>query len=478
MRRSWFAPVLLALVVVLGLVSGSIAFATSGPTAATTATATAGHNEDIHSDNIKMLTRKPIRVGKGINGQGSDMAFAGKRAYAGSYQGTALYKIIAPRNGHLKQIGFHQCPGSQGDISVWGTFVFVSIDAPGSNNQENATCNNTKATGFKTAEKSTGLEGIRVVDYSNPKQPKQVAFVSTKCGSHTHTLVPDGETVYMYVEAYPISQTGDCNQVTGHGEVDILSFPANDPSKLKIAGALDVSRGPLPNDPPIGCHDLQAWPERDIVIAACITEAQVWNIENPAKPEILARITNPEVQIWHSAAFTWDGKYAIISDEYGGAAGGGGCAGDKDSMIGAMWFYNIEDPSNPSLEGHYSLPRVPPPPHTQDESAFYRCTTHIYTILPMKNGKYIAVSSYYRGGISAVDFSDPADPQEIGYYLQYPNGVLPDTWSAYWYNGKVYTNDHLSGLGVGVFRVKGLRHRQVHFYAGGLNPQTQVARFK
>lgn len=433
-----------------------------------------GHNEDIHSDNVKMLQRRLIVVDKDVHGQGSDMAFKGRLAYAGSFQGTALYKILSKRNGYLKQIGFHPCPGSQGDISVWGAFVFVSIDAPGSNNVENAVCNNTPATGFKEAETSTGLEGIRVVDYSDPKQPKQVAFVATKCGSHTHTLAPAGDTVYMYVEAYPLNQTADCNAAAGHGEVDILKFPANDPSKLEIAGALDVSRTPVPNDTPIGCHDLQAWPERDIVIAACITEAQVWNIENPAKPEILSRITNPDVQVWHSAAFTWDGKFAIISDEYGGAAGGGGCAADKDSTIGAMWFYNIEDPANPSLEGHYSLPRIPPGPDSQQESAAYRCTTHIYTILPMKTDKYIAVSSYYRGGISAVDFTDPANPEEIGYYLMYPGGVLPDTWSAYWYNGRVYTNDHVSGLGVGVFKIKGLAKRQVLYYGGTLNPQTQV----
>ena len=458
------ARTLLSVIVVLAFGGGSMGAVPAG----------AGHNEDIHSDNVKMLVRRPIKIDKGVFAKGSDMAFKGKRAYAGSYQGTALYKILSKRKGTLKQIGFHPCPGEQGDVSVWGTYVFVSIDAPGSNNVENAICNNTPATGFKEAEKSTGLEGIRVVDYSNPKQPKQVAFVATKCGSHTHTLAPAGNTVYMYVEAYPIAQTTDCNAPTGHGEVDILKFPANDPSKLEIAGALDVTQTPLPNDAPVGCHDLQAWPERDIVIAACITEAQVWNIENPAEPEILARITNPDVQIFHSAAFTWDGKYAIISDEYGGAAGGGGCAGDKDSTIGAMWFYNIEDPANPVLAGNYSLPRIPPGPGGEGEASSYRCTTHIYTILPMKNNKYIAVSSYYRGGISAVDFTDPANPEEIGHYLMYPGGVLPDTWSAYWYNGRVYTNDHASVLGVGVFKIKGLAKKQVLYYRGTLNPQTQI----
>ena len=82
--------------------------------------AQAGHNEDLHSDNMKQLVRRPIKVGKGLFGQGSDLAFDGKRVYAGSYQGTALYKIVSKKKGYLKQIGFHQCPGSQGDVSFVG----------------------------------------------------------------------------------------------------------------------------------------------------------------------------------------------------------------------------------------------------------------------------------------------------------------------------------------------------------------------
>lgn len=437
----------------------------------------AEHNDDLHSNNVKLVTRLPIKVGKDVAGQGSDLAFVGKRIYAGSFQGTALYKIVSKRKGYLKQIGIHNCPGGQGDVSVVGTTVFVSIDSPTSNTGNDPRCNNTKATGFNPSDSSVSREGIRIVDFSKPKAPKQIGFVATKCGSHTTTLVPDGATTYMYVESYPLNQATDCNAAEGHGAISIMSFPTDQPEKLKFEKFFDVTPTPLPQDAPIGCHDLQAWPERDIVIAACITESQVWDISDPANPKILARITNPDIQVHHSAAFTWDGKYAIISDEYGGAEGGG-CTGDQSSTVGAMWFYNIEDPTNPVNVGHYSLPRVPPADDEQ-EAARLRCTTHLYSILPMKDeSKYIAVSSYYAGGISAVDFSDPANPQEIGYYLMQPGGINPDTWSAYWYNGKVYTNDYSSSLGVTVFRVKGLGKKQVRYYRGGLNPQTQIASFR
>ena len=92
--------------------------------------ATADHNADDHSKNVKQLTREPIRVGKKLFAQGSDLAFKGKLAIAGTYQGTALFKIL-PRAPFIDQIGFHACPGSQGDVSVSGNLAFVSIDSAG-----------------------------------------------------------------------------------------------------------------------------------------------------------------------------------------------------------------------------------------------------------------------------------------------------------------------------------------------------------
>jgi hypothetical protein len=82
------------------------------------------------------------------------------------------------------------------------------------------------------------------------------------------------------------------------------------------------------------------------------------------------------------------------------------------------------------------------------------------------------------GGISVVDFTDPADPQELGFYLQQPGGINPDSWAGYWYNGRIYTNDHESQLGVTAFKMKGLGKRKIRYYRGGLNPQTQIASFR
>jgi hypothetical protein len=162
--------------------------------------AAADHNADDHSKNLRQLNRQPIRIDKDVFAQGSDLAFQRKLVVAGTYQGTAFYRILK-RKPFLRQIGFHACPGSQGDVSVWGRFVFVSIDSATSNGRRSSVCNNTKT---NLSNNSVDKEGLRIVDISQPRHPRQVGFVETDCGSHTHTLVPDSGNLFVYIESYPL----------------------------------------------------------------------------------------------------------------------------------------------------------------------------------------------------------------------------------------------------------------------------------
>ncbi|MDQ4095539.1 MAG: hypothetical protein M3174_04950 [Actinomycetota bacterium] len=439
--------------------------------------AVANHNADDHSKNVEQLAQKPTKISKGLFAQGSDLAFQRKLLVAGTYQGTGFYKILKKKP-YIRQIGFHACPGSQGDVSVWGDLVFVSIDSPSSNNGGGNNCNNTKALGPDDTvnETSAGLEGVRIVDISNPSQPRQVGFVQTDCGSHTHTLVPDGRQLFIYVESYPLgaNQLPPCSVAT-HRKISVIKVNKKNPQKSDVVSTPSV-------DPAIGCHDVTVFPKRDLAAAACISESQIWDIEDPKNPEILAHVEHPPgMTISHSSGFTWDGKKVIFSEEYAGAAGGGGCTGDEDSNVGAMFFYDISGPNgpeSPTLEGWHSLPRVPPF-HEDEVSRTVRCTTHNYNILPTKKStRYVAVSSYYMGGLSIVNFTNPENPREVGHYLPKKGGVLPDMWSAYWYNGRIYTNEHESRKGVSVFKAKNFGKHSIRYFKGRLNPQTQIPSFK
>jgi hypothetical protein len=466
-----------------GELSSDLAFFAPPPTALEQASGTASLGEgsglgapddttgDFHTSNFRKLGRAPIKIdseGEEL-AQGTDLAFRRNLLVAGAYEGTGLFRIR--RNGLPRQIAFHDCPGSQGDVTIVGEAVFVSVDSRASNAEETRRCNNTPTT---EGESSVEAEGLRIVDISNPRRPKQSGFVETECGSHTQTLIPGERVSHIYVDSYPLTPDPECTELDHpEGEFSVVRVPNAHPERAKVVAEPRILPASGATDS-VGCHDTGVLPGRDLAVASCLGAWVLLDISNPVKPRRLAYVQNELIELDHSAQLTWDGKYAVIGDEHAGAAGGGGCSPDQSSPIGAMWFYDITDRRNPELKGSYSLPRVPPVDSPEEVERF-RCTTHNYMVLPMRDrDRYVAVSPYYSGGLSVVDFSDPGSPEEIGYYLPQVEGANPDMWSGYWYRGLIYTNEHASQLGVSTFRMNGLGERAVRDMGPVVNPQTQV----
>lgn len=435
--------------------------------------AQAGHNEDAHSENVKLLAEHAIiitpddpdteDVNEETRAAGSDLAFQKDLLVAGSYEGIGLFKV-GKKDPYLQQISFFPCAGGQGDVGVWGDLVFMSVDAPQASEECTLPAQAATPAAYGAGQ---AWEGVRIISIKNKKRPEQVAAVDTPCGSHTHTIVPAKGKLYLYIESYPLSGQGtDCNYAS-HRKVSVVEVPLKAPEKAKIIGEIAVGT-------PIGCHDITVFPSKKIAVAACVSESQVWDVSDPVKPETLAIIRNPAMQIHHSTGFTWDGKYLLLGDEFGGAAAGG-CVGNSDVPMGAMWFYDISDPKSPRQVGYYAPPRVFDVPNDAEEAQRPRCTTHNFNVPPMKDGsKYIAVSSYYSVALSVIDFSDPANAKEIGYYLPKESGKNPDSWSAYWYNGLIYSNDHGGGAGIRVYEMEELTLNDVFPFKMRLNPQTQM----
>jgi hypothetical protein len=73
------------------------------------------------------------------------------------------------------------------------------------------------------------------------------------------------------------------------------------------------------------------------------------------------------------------------------------------------------------------------------------CSVHNGNIVPVL-GRYLLVAGWYYGGTSVVDFTNPMQPQEVGYYD--PDGPSGQSWSSYWYNGRIYSHDMNRGVDV------------------------------
>jgi len=419
----------------------------------------AGPRDQTHSTDgrggLRLLGQSPSP--RTVN---TDLAFTGTTVVQGNYNG---FRLVDTRNARRPTVlADVVCNGGQGDVSVYEDLVVVSVDAP----QTAPTCDSAD-TEFseELGDQAPGFEGLRIFDISDPRRPELVTTVPTDCGSHTHTLVPHDGQLHVYVSSYPLGGLGETPYGTSceqpHSKISVVEVPLDDPAAAAVVNEpeLPLSDFLLPDigltEPGVrGCHDIGVFIETERAAAACLGEGQIWDISDPVNPVVLERITNPGLQTWHSGSFTWDGKIAIFGDEHNGAATPGACADPSDDL-GRVWFYDAEDAGAGPL-GSYKIPR----PQTAEEV----CTAHNYNVVPVAD-RYVLVSSWYQGGTSLVDFTDPSAPEEIAHYDG--DGAY---WSSYWYNGRVYGSDIEGGLDV--FRIgdRSLR-RTARFDT--LNPQTQ-----
>ena len=411
---------------------------------------------DLHSRNVKLLANV-ARSGTAVQ---TDLAFAGRYVYAGSYAGFRIVDVADPE--HPVVVGEVACNGAQGDVSVYGGLLFQSVDAP----QSTAACDSEPA----SADTPGMFEGIRIFDVREPAAPVLVATVPTDCGSHTHTLLPDPANgrVLLYVSSYPVglfSIGPSCARP--HGYVSIVHVPLADPAAAAVTRhPLDAGTEPSTlggGTPFTACHDVAVFVELRRAAASCLSENQLWDISDPAAPRFLWRFDHPAVRsqasdIWHSAAFSWDGRVVAFGDESGGGAAER--CGDPDDEHGRIWFLDV---ATGATLASYKLPRAV----TTD------CTAHYFNFVPLAKGRKLLVSAWYSGGTSIVDVdrllagADDA-AAEVGHYR--PSGA--NTWSSYWYNGFVYTND--IARGVDVMLLSDAARAGASRILPHLNPQTQV----
>jgi len=131
----------------------------------------------------------------------------------------------------------------------------------------------------------------------------------------------------------------------------------------------------------------------------------------------------------------------VFTDEWGGGLGAR-CRANDPNKWGADAIFQLKD-NKLSFANYYKLPAA------QGDSE--NCVAHNGSLIPIP-GRDIEVQAWYQGGVSIVDFTDPAQPFEIGYFDRGPIDpnilVLGGDWSAYWYNGYIYASEIARGLDV------------------------------
>lgn len=328
---------------------------------------------------------------------GTDLDFLGDYVYAGQQGDQGGVHVLDVSGSKPRKVGFISCPGSQNDVAM----VKKGLLALG---YHNGRCG------------KEGAAGVRLIDVKRPNRPRYLGSVDLPGGTHTITVYPGKPIIYA-------SPGGLLN---GGGVEQILDV--SNPSKIEVAATFLPSPG--------GCHDVTFFFTGDDKLAFCpgLHGLQIWDVSDPLAPAILSHTFNPFMDFMHYAVPTPDGRYLVVSDENFEAHD---CTTGQ-SPTGAMYVYDISDPRVPLLAGHYA-PRRGAAPVGSPVTPY--CTSHNMNFIP---GTRILVSSWYTGGTSVIDFSNPALPSEITYYQ--PEDA--NTWSSYWYRGRIYSNDLNRGLEV------------------------------
>jgi hypothetical protein len=378
----------------------------------------------------------------------SDLAFWGKTAYQGNYDGFRIIDVTEPDN-PVELIDYRDCAGNQGDVIIWEDILVRSWNSPA---PAGATCD-----GEPVLPGVFGAwEGIHVFDVSDPGDPDLVASVETECGSHTATGVPDLANDRLLV--YNNSSSGACPGI------DIIEVPLDDPSGAAYLRFEAAGRS---------CHDTGVI-LGDALKAACSGGGGFSMLSlDPADgatlvdPVLMYSMPLPGLG-GHSAAFSWDGEVYIHGWEPGGGSqprctATGTQISPTVVQTDDMKSYFFFDPDTGALLGKFVMPR--------DQTLQENCTIHNFDVVPTDRG-YVLVSGNYQSGISVVDFSDPANAEEIAFADPAPlvPTQLGGDWSSYWYNGRIYESDITRGLIVWELSDRAVAgaSRVDH-----LNPQTQ-----
>ncbi len=414
---------------------------------------------------IPVAMRMPLA---GLALANSDLAFQGNYLFLGNFYGINIYDVSDPAK--TKLVTSLLCPGGQGDVTVHKNLLFMSVEAANGRLDcgEQGFAPQTQP-GASAAEKDR-FRGIRIFDISDIRAPKQVAAVQTCRGSHTHTLVTDPKdtaNVYLYNSGAsyvrPDAELAGCSNApadkdpnTSLFSIDIIKVPLASPQDAKIVasprlfaeankinalndGGSHDNKGRVEDSN--HCHDITAYPELGLAAGACSGNGILLDIKDPSNPKRVDAVNDPNYAYWHSASFSNDGKKVVFTDEWGGGMGAR-CRENDPTKWGANAIFNLSG-NKLTFANYYKLPAA----QTESEN----CVAHNGSLIPVP-GRDLKIQAWYQGGISIMDFTDPANPIEIGYFDRGPVDakmlLLAGSWSAYWYNGRIYSSEIARGLDI------------------------------
>jgi len=423
----------------------------------------------------------------------TDMAFSGDIMVAGNYHGFNIYRL--GEDGVPNLVSSVVCPGGQGDVSVVGNLLVMSVEQT----RGRVDCGLQGVEGDVSEER---FRGLRIFDISDLTAVRQVGQVQTCRGSHTHSIVDaDDERIIVYNSGTSrVRETDELARCipnrsdsrTALFSIDVIEIPVANPAAARIVSSprvfADAETGEIAGLWQGGeaedgaqntretnqCHDITVFPSLNLAAGACSGNGILMDISDPFNPVRIDAVFDKGFAYWHSATFNNDGTKVIFTDEWGGG-GRPRCKASDPMTWGANAIYDIVD-GKLEFRSHYKMPGP--------QGEYENCVAHNGSIVPVP-GRDIFVQSWYQGGISLMDFTDSANPVEIAYFdrgaINDEQLVVGGFWSSYWYNGRIYGTEITRGIDVfalepsAFLTAEEIEAAEAASYANTrFNPQTQT----
>ncbi len=241
---------------------------------------------------------------------------------------------------------------------------------------------------------SEGSQDIMIVDLGLLPNSTQVAGYLTGLTSGPHNIYIDTSAALLYavedLQVYPSVR------------IFSLADPVN-PVEVSTINGKDA-------------HDIFAQDSVLYVAEGMDPSIGIYDMSDPTNPSLLTRLTIPSPGYVHQVWVTEDNQYMITTEETAGKT---------------IKFWDIQDLNNISLISEY-----------------LGSSQLAHNAYFSGNSIYIA---HYESGLKVVDFSDPYNIAEAGFYDTYPQSDLPEfngAWGVYPFvqNGLIYASDMTTGL--------------------------------